>query len=164
MQMAEKTIADMVDTIGIYAINHYKKSFTNGGFTDENLISWQKRKRSRDNDGRAILVKTGNLKRSLRYRKIGRYSVRIESNVAYAKTHNEGLSINKKSRKQTLNFKISKDGRSRFSKSKKANFQQEVTIAAHTIKMPKRQFVGYSGQLARKIELKLDSKIKKIFK
>jgi len=25
MQMAEKTIADMVDTMGIYAINHYKK-------------------------------------------------------------------------------------------------------------------------------------------
>lgn len=91
MQMAEKTIADMVDTMGIYAINHYKKSFTDGGFTDLSFKAWKQRKRSRDNEGRAILVKTGNLKRSLTYRKIGRYSVRIESNVPYAKVHNEGL-------------------------------------------------------------------------
>lgn len=91
MQMAEKTIADMVDTMGIYAINHYKKSFTDGGFTDVSFKAWKQRKRSRDNDSRAILVKTGNLKRSLTYRKIGRYSVRIESNVPYAKVHNEGL-------------------------------------------------------------------------
>lgn len=91
MQMAEKTIADMVDTMGIYAINHYKKSFIDGGFTDLSFKAWKQRKRSRDNEGRAILVKTGNLKRSLTYRKIGRYSVRIESNVPYAKVHNEGL-------------------------------------------------------------------------
>jgi phage gpG-like protein len=91
MQMAEKTIADMVDTMGIYAINHYKKSFIDGGFTDVSFKAWKQRKRSRDNEGRAILVKTGNLKRSLTYRKIGRYSIRIESNVPYAKVHNEGL-------------------------------------------------------------------------
>jgi len=91
MQMAEKTIADMVDTMGIYAINHYKKSFTDGGFTDVSFKAWKQRKRSRDNEGRAILVKTGNLKRSLKYRKISKYSVRIESNVPYANVHNEGL-------------------------------------------------------------------------
>jgi phage gpG-like protein len=91
MQESAKVIADMVDTMGIYAINHYKKSFTDGGFTDVSFKAWKQRKRSRDNEGRAILVKTGNLKRSLTYRKIGRYSVRIESNVPYAKVHNEGL-------------------------------------------------------------------------
>lgn len=91
MQESAKVIADMVDTMGIYAINHYKKSFTDGGFTDVSFKAWKQRKRGRDNEGRAILVKTGNLKRSLKYRKIGKYSVRIESNVSYANVHNEGL-------------------------------------------------------------------------
>lgn len=91
MQESAKVIADMVDTMGIYAINHYKKSFIDGGFTDVSFKAWKQRKRSRDNEGRAILVKTGNLKRSLKYRKIGKYSVRIESNVPYANVHNEGL-------------------------------------------------------------------------
>ena len=164
MQMAEKTIADMVETMGVYAINHYKKSFTDGGFTDLSFKAWKQRKRSRDNQGRAILVKTGRLKRSLVARKSGRYAVKITSNVPYANVHNEGLTINKKERQHTLNFNIRKDGRSRFSKAKKANFQQDVTIGAHSIKMPKRQFVGYSGMLSAKIELRLRNKIQRIFK
>ena len=95
---------------------------------------------------------------------MGRYSVRIQSNVPYAVIHNEGGIINKKESNRSINFKISRDGRSRFSKKKKANFQQDVTIGAHAIKIPKRQFVGHSGVLMRKIENKLASKIKKIFK
>lgn len=133
MQMAEKTIADMVETMGIYAINHYKKSFIDGGFTDVNFKAWRQRKRTRDGDGRAILVGQGGggrLKDSIRYRKINKYSVRIESNVIYANVHNEGL----------------RSGRGR------------------GFIMPKRQFVGYSERLSRKIELRLRYNIEKIFK
>lgn len=134
MQMAEKTIADMVDTMGIYAINHYKKSFTDGGFTDLSFKAWKQRKRTKNGDNRAILVGQGGggrLKNSLKYRKIGRYSVRIESNVLdYATVHNEGL----------------RSGRGR------------------GFIMPKRQFVGYSERLSRKIELRLRANIEKIFK
>jgi len=161
MEMVEKTIANMVNTMGIYAINHYKKSFIDTGFTDENWEPWKRRKNKDSKRGRqfryerhqgtdeeegkkfkvktvdvrsvknrAILTKTGNLKRSLKYRRIDKYSVRIESNVPYANVHNEGL----------------KSGRGR------------------GFTMPKRQFVGYSGQLSRKIELRLRANIEKIFK
>jgi phage gpG-like protein len=164
MEKSAKAISEMVDVMGVMAINHYKKSFINGGFTDEGFVAWQKRKRTKGNQGRAILVKTGRLKRSLVARKSGRYAVKITSNVPYANVHNEGLTINKKERQHTLNFNIRKDGRSRSSKAKKANFQQDVTIGAHSIKMPKRQFVGYSGMLSAKIELRLRNKIQRIFK
>lgn len=136
MQMVEKTIADMVDTMGIYAINHYKKSFTDGGFTDETLQLWKHRKRedrgryAKNAGSRAVLVKTGKLKRSLVAKKFGRYAVRITSNVNYANVHNEGL----------------RAGRGK------------------GFTMPKRQFVGYSGMLSAKIELRLRNKIQRIFK
>lgn len=166
MQKSAEVIQAMVTTMGIYAVNHYKKSFIDGGFTDETLEVWKKRKSKRDNEGRAILVKTGALKRSITYRKLGRYQVRITSNKPYAVIHNEGGTINKKQRSHILNFSSS-GGFQRQRTRKQRNetaYSQKVEIGAHSIKMPKRQFVGYSGQLARKIEKKLDSNLRQIFK
>ena len=40
---------------------------------------------------RATLVKTGALRRSLRKTNIGKYRVRITSNLPYSRVHNEGL-------------------------------------------------------------------------
>jgi hypothetical protein len=61
--------------------------------------------------------------------------------VAYAKIHNEGGVINKKSRVATQNFRIKRDGSYRYAKFKKANFQREVNIKSHKINMPKRTFM-----------------------
>jgi phage gpG-like protein len=146
MRKAAEEIKGMVTVMGVMAVNHYKKSFIDDGFTDESFVAWKKRKGGRNRRkgsirnasggtrslkiGRNVLTKTGRLRRSLTKRNIGRYSVRIESNVPYATVHNEGL----------------RSGRGR------------------GFMMRKRQFVGYSGVLARKIEKKLDSKIKRIFK
>lgn len=162
----EAEISSMQTILSVEAKNHFVKSFRDGGFTDENLVHWQKRKRGRDNQGRAILVKTGRLKRSIVANKIGRYAVRISSNLPYAKIHNDGGIINKKERSHTLNF--SSKGRFQIQRTKRqrneTSYSQKVNIAAHTIKMPKRQFVGYSGVLSRKIATKLDKKIQAIFK
>lgn len=136
MEKSAKAISEMVDVMGVMAINHYKKSFINGGFTDETLQLWKHRKRedrgryAKNAGSRAVLVKTGKLKRSLVAKKFGRYAVRITSNVNYANVHNEGL----------------RAGRGK------------------GFTMPKRQFVGYSGMLSAKIELRLRNKIERIFK
>ncbi len=136
MEKSAKAISEMVDVMGVMAINHYKKSFINGGFTDETLQLWKHRKRedrgryAKNAGSRAVLVKTGKLKRSLVAKKFGRYAVRITSNVNYANVHNEGL----------------RAGRGK------------------GFTMPKRQFVGYSGMLSAKIELRLRNKIQRIFK
>lgn len=122
----------MVNDMGQIALNHFTKSFRDGGFTDTALEPWQPRKRTRGNEGRAILVKTGNL-RKLRKQNIGKYKARILPSAAaraYASVHNNG----------------ERSGRGR------------------GFKMPKRQFMGHSVVMDKKIKRKLNFRIKGIFK
>ena len=121
----------IVDAMGVLAANHFTTSFRNQGFTDETLERWQPRKRterSRMGD-RAILVKSGRLRRSIRTKRFGLLAVKILTDVPYASVHNNG----------------ERSGRGR------------------GFKMPKRQFIGYSGVLNRKIIAKMDVTIKRIF-
>ena len=87
------SIGLMQNDIGQIALNHFTKSFRDQGFTDESLQAWKPRKRvrGRNDEGRAILVKTGALRRSLRKTNIGKYRVRISSNLPYSRVHNDGL-------------------------------------------------------------------------
>lgn len=160
----QKEIDAMRTTMGVEAVNHFKRSFRNQGFTNNSLEKWQNRKKRERGRTRAILTKTGRLKRSINYIKKGRYSVIINTgNTPYAQIHNEGGVINKKASQKTLNFKIKRDGTSRFAKAKKSNFQMDVNIKAHNIKMPKRQFIGDSNVLNKKIKTSLNKIIKTIF-
>jgi phage gpG-like protein len=166
MEKSSQAIKDMVTIMGVYAINHYKRSFTNGGFTDESLKRWQPRQRNRDNEGRAILVKTGRLKRSLVAIKMGAYKVRVQSNVPYALIHNEGGKIKKHGSYKKLYFdENNKLAKTRTARQRKAIHHGTISyVEKHTITMPQRQFVGYSGILAYKIEAALRAKIREIFK
>jgi len=158
MDLAEMAIdlerffkTDMLDIIGVEAVNHFEESFENEGFTDVALKKWEPRKatdrRGRDItryrtarigkpgqlnaygrriQGRAILTGHNSggdkLRNSLRYT-TGNSKVDIVTDKDYAKTHNEG------------------EGN-----------------------MPKRQFMGHSAQLDRKILKKIDKQLKKILK
>lgn len=127
----ESKIPVIVTKMGNIGKNHSLQSFRDQGFTDTSLQKWQPRKgefsgniarirkRGRDS-GRAILVKSGALRRSIRERRMGKYAVELVSNLPYANRHNEG------------------------------------------IKMPKRQFVGYSSRMSMKIEKMIDREIKSI--
>jgi len=109
--------------------------------TDNSLERWEPRKgdfvngisrlrkRERIRSGRAILVKSGALRRSLRKISKSRLSVTIISDLPYANVHNEGLT----------------SGRSRF-------------------KMKKREFVGYSEVLNKKLIRRIETGIKQVFK
>lgn len=135
---AQKEVAlavkDMVNEMGVMAVNHFTKSFANQGFDDNGIKRWQSRKkeisggigrvRKRDAGSRAILVKTGRLRKSLRKRRSGLFAVTITSNVPYAAFNNDGII-----------------GR-----------------------LPKRQFVGYSSNLNKKIIARLDKRIQRVFK
>lgn len=112
----------IVDAAGVLAVNHFTKSFANQGFTDESISRWQPRKRAERGKNRAVLVKSGRLRRSLRSKRFGSLAVKIMTDVPYASVHNNG------------------EGR-----------------------MPKRQFIGYSGQLNRKIIAFIDKNIKQQF-
>ena len=101
--------------------NFFLQSFRNQGFTDNSLEKWQKRdNRSRRNSGRAILVDTGALRRSIKVSQSSFNKIVITSNLPYASVHNYGLKAGR-----GRGFKMPK--RKFMGNSKKLN-QQNIDI------------------------------------
>ena len=131
------------------ALEHFLEGFERGGYqTDASAGGWQKRKRNFEmkkrgrglgntprsvRSSRALLVKTGDLRNSLRV--ISKRPTRMEvgtTGIKYAEIHNEGL--------------------------------MGKAFGKHTFKMPKREFIGESSKLERKITKRIEREIDKIFK
>jgi phage gpG-like protein len=83
-------------------VNHFKQSFRDGGFTDEALERWQPRqgeirgglaRLAKGQKGRrAILVKSGLLRRSIKKIKVTPNSIIVGTNsTTYASYHNQGI-------------------------------------------------------------------------
>lgn len=76
--------------IGNQAVSHFKDSFRNQGFDDSHVTPWKQRKvQGRNKKGRAILVKTGRLRRSF----VISYStekITIINDTPYSTYHNYG--------------------------------------------------------------------------
>jgi phage gpG-like protein len=74
------------------AVGWFQDSFRKQGFTDTGFKRWEKRKRvDRRRPGRAILVDTGRLRRSIRKERVTFRQVRIVSKLPYSARHNDGL-------------------------------------------------------------------------
>lgn len=168
-----KVLDQMVPVMGNDALNHFKDSFTNQGFTNESTEKWKPRKRpDRKRPGRAILIDTGRLRRSLRYSRSRKYDVTVRTNKPYAKIHNEGGEIDISSRKGhgTINTYVrGSDGfvDGKFKKGRKKKLQllgAAYETGSYSIKIPKRQFVGYSGKLNKRLIEKFDKRIKNVFR
>lgn len=164
LKQHKKAVKEFVTVMGVEAKNHFVKSFRNQGFTDEVLKPWPARKYNRNSRGRGILVKTGDLRRSIRVIRQKRYGIVIGSDLRYASIHNYGGLIHKKARTATLNFRVGRDGKSRFARANKANFQQTVRIDKHSIRMPQRKFIGNSSVLTRRLSTMLRSTIRNAFR
>lgn len=101
--------------------NFFLQSFRNQGFTDNSLEKWQKRdNRARRSSGRAILVDTGALRRSIKVSQSSFNKIVITSNLPYAAVHNYGLKAGR-----GRGFKMPK--RKFMGNSKKLN-QQNIDI------------------------------------
>lgn len=79
----------------VIALNHFKNSFKNEGFTDVGLVKWQERKNDK-RPGGAVLVSTANLRDSIQDPLVETYKVTIVNTAPYAKIHNEGGTIKTK--------------------------------------------------------------------
>lgn len=98
---------DAKDIVGTEAVNHYKESFTNEGFTDESLQKWpevERRKTDSDWFGHSgqtgefseartvaniLSGETGELKEATSYTKTEK-GVRVKNEKVYARVHNFG--------------------------------------------------------------------------
>jgi phage gpG-like protein len=78
--------------LGNDMVNFFKGSFRKQGWEDEGVQAWKPRKsKSVKNKGKAILVQSGSLSRSIHMSFANWQKIRIESNLPYSAIHNEGL-------------------------------------------------------------------------
>lgn len=80
--------------IGNEAKNFFVNSFRLQGFEDKSVEKWKPRKtQTKRNIGRAILVQSGDLRRSIIRQPVNKanLSVKISTDLVYAKVHNEGI-------------------------------------------------------------------------
>lgn len=81
--------------LGNKAKNFFVENFRKQGFDDNGVEKWQPRKfsglaRQKKDSGRAILVKTGNLRRSIRVKSASMNKIIIGSDLDYSAVHNYG--------------------------------------------------------------------------
>lgn len=132
--------------------------------------AWQPRKDKKN--VRKLLVRKGALRRAVAGSKREatfsriRFSVFVQSKKGYnyAEIHNEGGTIEKEARKGVINFRIYKNGKSRFAKKAKANFQQDAVFKEHKIIIPRRKFLGESKHLDLILRKKIDTAVSNCFK
>ena len=98
---ARKALENAVVEVGNTAKNFFVENFRKQGFDDKTVEKWKARKKKKyttksgkvvDDTTRAILVKTGDLRRSIiRVPNRSALNVKIQTDLIYAKVHNEGL-------------------------------------------------------------------------
>lgn len=148
MRRLDKTFPS---TAGQIAVNEFKENFRRQGWLDRTLEKWEKRVSKKDS-GRAVLVLSGVLKRSIRVIRKAAGFVLTGTEVAYAAAHNEGAKIKGRFQVRTHSRKTPSGG--------------VTTVASHVrdvdTELPRRQFIGESKTVIKKIERVLVLKLKRI--
>ncbi len=154
--------------VGDTAVLFTKQRFAQKNWIGNGTEYWRPRKahtkwgKTPRNKGRALLVDSGRLRRSIRIMSKTAYSVTIGSDVPYAKAHNDGYkgSVSQQVSAYTRR-KTEKQGKSR-------KVVGTVQVSAHnrTVKqnIPRRKFIGQSPYLTKQIERIISSEIMKAIK
>jgi len=129
----EQIKRDMLKVLQIEAKKSINLNFASQG----RPVKWRKKAKP---DGRAILTgRTGRLQRTINVEiDYGNNSIKMGSNLPYAKIHQEGGVINMPARKMRLRTKRS--GQSVFA-SKRHKATRETTARAYKITIPARPFL-----------------------
>lgn len=152
LAIAEALKSDMRRHARVYCLQWFDDSFQNQGFTDASFKAWPKRDPDKS-PGRAILIDTTFLRKSLNVLKEDENTITFGTHVPYAATHNFGLRI-----RAVQNVRA----HSRIRDGKRYQVQ------AHTRKIDtqfkKRQFIGESQQMMNNLDQWLHTQIEKRFK
>lgn len=156
--------------IGQEAINYFRDSFRNQGWTGTTFQKWKKRKGNKD-AGRAILIKSAQLRNSLRIVRADNNLIIVASNKPYASAHNEGVNetvnIKQHSRNQTRKIKVRVSSlKTKKSRTTKVKVSKKVIVKAHKrrMKLPQRKFMGDSPYLDAKINRYITALFLRTFK
>lgn len=157
-----KVFATIPHKAGTIAVNFSRDRFRQQNWVDATTQPWRKRKdngrkRKTRRSKRGVLIDTARLMRSIRKIHITQTSALIGTDVDYGQVHNDGLEV-----KGTANVKahtrVRVNGRKRVEQNVKAH-KRNVKF-----KMPKRQFIGASAILDKKVERMIAAEILKAIK
>jgi phage gpG-like protein len=168
----DRFLRTMPRAMGQIAVREFVGMFRRQAFVDEAGTShaWPERKRKSKKAGRAILVKSGRLRRSIRVMSRDGDSVTIGTDVPYAQIHNEGGTLN-------ATQSIRAHRRRRFSRdevsgpSAKREKWVKTLIGTSDVKghtrqlntqMPQRQFMGASQPVTQEIRATIDAGLKNL--
>ena len=156
-------VATLPDSIAIVAVNFSKDRFRAQNWVDHTTHPWKPRNprpawgKKRERPGRAILVKSGRLMRSIRVVSVSANQVVIGSDVPYARIHNEGF-----------RGKAEQNVREHYRRAKRRNKKKTVKVSAHkrqiNINMPERRFMGASATLEQKLNRFVKAEFLKVIK
>ena len=91
IRMLKQTLLVLPRVLATEGVNFSKKAFVKQGWTDQAFQKWDKRKQKTKGKQRAILVKSGDLRRSVRVLSLGMGRATYGSTLKYAPVHNAGL-------------------------------------------------------------------------
>lgn len=152
-----KTAMPMI--LGNLAKNHFVEGFrTGGGQTDASKNGWKERK---TDEGRAVLVKSGKLRRDIRVKIATPTKIVVGTSSMtedYAEAHNKGASMTVTAKQRGYFIARYKEA----SGDKKAFWKN--MIGAQTITIPKREFIGKSRSLNLKIKKRITKQIRRSWK
>ena len=156
--------------VGATVLYFINENFQKQGFQGESFEPWDKRNPDRD-PGRPVLTGKGtaHLKKSPFDSYPDDHTVKITSNLPYSQIHNEGGTITIPERETILNFdRTPEHGPWRFGKVRTINQQRGIKairrahVGAFTIHMPKRQYMGPSPVLDKRIAQIIDNALNKL--
>lgn len=160
-RLAQK-LRELPHLLGEEAVNFSRQSFDVQGWQGAAMQPWKLRKAvtkwgRQDDRGRAILIKSGAGRRSIRILKVQENRVRIAAGgeaAPYMKAHNFGF---RGQVAQNVNA---------FTRKMKNGKTQQVKAHTRTIhqNLPKRQFIGNSPYLKRRLQRLVTLELKSIFK
>ncbi len=161
--------------VGTMAVAFSKERFRAQNWVDTHTTPWPKRREGRKRRIRAILVKTGALKRSVRVTRTGADYVAIGSDIPYAQAHNEGFRGRVQQQVRSHKRRLTKFGvvRGRTLK-KRSNIEYGRVQTGTTIvsehqrvinqNLPQRQFLGESAVLERQLQRQITAEIMRALK
>jgi phage gpG-like protein len=173
----QKVLKSLPRKVGAQAVVFFKSRFREQAWADNATEPWKKRKPgAKRNTGRAILIASGRLRRSIRVIASTPSSVTIGTDVPYARAHNEGFRGTVQVPEHTRNrYRKVKYGTGIFSIKTRRERQRtvkevveggEIKVKAHPKRMnlPRRQFMGNSAVLNNQIKRIIMAEINKALK
>lgn len=158
--------AIMRDTAAM-ALAFFKQSFINQGFTDVSLKKWDNRIGGPRNQGRALLMNKGVLKRGLRIKKVSYEGsvVGVDDAIKYAEIQNQGgeIPVTPKMRRFFWAMYYKSGGADKKTQNTElALFWRNLALTKKNITIPQRQFIGDSQVLENKLLAYVEQELSKV--